>query len=199
MDAVAGPDYANDTDQLKAEVRRLHRLLREAEAEIERLEPLVDLDALVPAFNRRAFAREVDRTAAYCRRYSVTAALVHIDVQQLAVINDRYGQLIGDKVLQHVAGVLMQSTRKSDVIGRIDGDEFGVLLVRTDAACGRLVAERLRAEIANTPLKIEGHTIRISATAGVALVDGGASAETVMQLADQTMSSARQAMMSGSN
>ncbi len=199
MDATTKHVKTSESEKLKAEVRRLRRLLREAEAEIARLEPLVDLDPLVPLFNRRAFVRELGRVASYCKRYRATAVLLYLDLDDFKAINDRFGHAAGDAVLKHVAHVLAQSTRKSDLVGRLGGDEFGVLLVRTDCAHGRGVAERLKATIAAEPVRAAGCTIEISASVGMALVDGSDNDEQVIQLADQSMYKARQAMMSGSN
>lgn len=187
MEAIAGPVEQDDVEKLKAEVWRLRRLLREAETEIARLKPLVDLDTLVPLFNRRAFSRELGRVAAYCKRYQTTAVLLYLDLDGFKSVNDSFGHAAGDAVLQHVAHLLIQGTRKSDLLGRLGGDEFGVLLVRTDAANGQAVADRLTAKIAETAVAFNGQTIPVTASAGLALVNGADEEGELLKLADEAM------------
>lgn len=187
MDAVAGPVYQSDTEKLKAEVKRLRRLLRESQAEIARLEPLVDLDPLLPMFNRRAFTREVGRVVSYCRRYGATAVLLYVDLDGFKSVNDRYGHAAGDAVLKHVAKLLIQSTRKSDIVGRLGGDEFGVLLLRTDLAKGNVVADRIADAIANAAISCATGNISVTFSAGLALVDGSQDADQVIGIADEAM------------
>ena len=187
MDAVAGPTYKTDDEKFKAKIARLRRLLREAEAEIARLAPLVDLDPLVSLFNSRAFARELARVVSYCQRYSTSATLLYVDLDEFKSVNDRFGHAAGDAVLKHVAHLLIQHTRRSDILGRLGGDEFGVVLVRTDIAAGQLVAERIRAAIAQAAIRFGGTEVSISASIGVALADGSTEPDRVIRLADEAM------------
>ena len=187
MDAVSGPVYQSDTDKLKAEVKRLRRLLHEAQTEIARLEPLVDLDPLLPVFNRRAFARELGRVVSYCERYDATAVLLYLDLDGFKSINDRFGHAAGDAVLKHVAQLLIANTRKSDILGRLGGDEFGVLLIRTDVAGGNLVADRIAGALANTAISFGSVLIPVTFSAGLAVVDGSQGADEVIAAADEAM------------
>ncbi|NNE21127.1 MAG: GGDEF domain-containing protein [Rhizobiales bacterium] len=192
MNATAKSLQQTETDKLKKDIRRLRRLLREAETEIARLEPLVDLDPLVPLFNRRAFTRELDRVVSYCKRYGTTAVLVYFDLDGFKSVNDRFGHAAGDVVLKHVAHIVAQSIRKSDIAGRLGGDEFGVLLVRTDAARASVAVERINGAIAETPVEIAGHEIAVTASTGLALVDGSDDAASIIRHADEAMYAARQ-------
>ncbi len=191
MDAIAGPVLKSDTEKLKSEIVRLRRLLREAQAEIARLEPLVDLDPLVPLFNRRAFARELERVGSYCKRYNTSATLLYLDLDGCKSINDRFGHAAGDLVLKYVAHLLVQTTRKSDVVGRLGGDEFAVLLVRTDLTGGRIAAERIEKAIAEGKISFGDKRVCIAASFGLALVDGTENAEQLIQKADQAMYESR--------
>lgn len=192
MDSIARKLRQSEADKLKGDVRRLRRLLREAEAEIARLEPLVDLDPLVPLFNRRAFTRELGRVISYCKRYGTTAVLVYFDLDQFKSVNDSYGHAAGDAVLKHVAHLLAECIRKSDIVGRLGGDEFGVLLVRTDVAVASGVVERIKSTIAETPVMLAGRPHSVSASAGLALVDGAEDAARVIRIADEAMYESRQ-------
>ncbi|MDH3741203.1 MAG: GGDEF domain-containing protein [Hyphomicrobiales bacterium] len=192
MNVTAKLLQQTETDKLKNDIRRLCRLLREAETEIARLEPLVDLDPLVPLFNRRAFTRELDRVVSYCKRYGTTAVLVYFDLDGFKSVNDRFGHAAGDVVLKQITDLLAQSIRKSDIAGRLGGDEFGVLLVRTDAALASVVVNRINSAIAETPVMVQGQQIEVTASSGLALVDGSDDAASVIRHADEAMYAARQ-------
>src|SRR5207237_1172649 len=109
-------------------VRRLKAELAAAQARIAELTALAERDVLLDIFNRRGFARELHRSIAFIKRYDATGALIVLDVDHLKPINDTFGHAAGDEVLKAVAGVLSEVVRSSDVIGRLGGDEFGVLL-----------------------------------------------------------------------
>lgn len=191
MDSIANNLQQTEAEKLKGDVRRLRRLLREAEAEIARLEPLVDLDPLVPLFNRRAFTRELGRIASYCKRYGTTAVLVYFDVDGFKLVNDSFGHAAGDAVLKQVAHLLAECIRKSDIVGRLGGDEFGVLLVRTDLTVASGVVERVKSTISETPVMLAGRPLSVSMSAGLALVDGTEDAASVIKIADEAMYASR--------
>src|SRR5687767_9429642 len=117
-----------DAASLAVEVERLRTQLAAAQARIAELEAKADTDALLDIPNRRGFERELRRSLAYVRRYSASAALIYLDLDQFKPVNDRHGHAAGDRVLQAVAVALRRSVRESDVVARLGGDEFGVLL-----------------------------------------------------------------------
>ena len=129
-----------ELDDLRTEVRRLKARLVEAEA-------AADQDPLTSAKNRRAFIRELKRASALRQRYGAPASLVYFDIDDFKQVNDRYGHAAGDAALQAVADRLSAHVRESDVVGRMGGDEFAVLLVQADRASRTLavapVADRL--------------------------------------------------------
>ena len=114
--------------RLAAEVDRLQAELTAARVKVTELEARADVDPLLDILNRRGFERELRRSLAYVRRYGTAAALVYLDLDQFKPINDRYGHAAGDRVLKAVVETLQRSVRESDVVGRLGGDEFGVLL-----------------------------------------------------------------------
>jgi len=122
--------------QLMAEVDSLRRELEQIRARIEYLERLADQDSLAPVANRRAFVRELTRIMAVSARYDVPASVVYFDVNGLKEINDTHGHAAGDAILMRVADVLIENLRESDVVGRLGGDGFAVILAQGDEAAG---------------------------------------------------------------
>ena len=115
----------------------------------QKLEVLSTIDALTGLNNRRAFEDSLAQELALVDRRSTPLSLVIVDVDHFKIINDTYGHATGDKVLQAIAALLTQSARAIDVVARIGGEEFAVILPNTDAASASVVAERMRAAVAN--------------------------------------------------
>src|SRR5438128_496589 len=126
------PELRDAVTKLAGERDRLREELARARARIASLERLADEDSLTPVANRRAFVRQLRRMIALTHRYGVPAAIVYFDVNQMKEINDRHGHPAGDAALRHLAEVLRDNIRSSDIVGRLGGDEFGVLLAHTD-------------------------------------------------------------------
>jgi len=177
--------------EAQEEIERLRGELAAARAKILELEKVVDQDPLVPLLNRRAFERELDRAISFCRRYDAEACLVFIDLRHFKQINDTYGHAVGDAALIHVAELLRNSVRLSDTIGRLGGDEFGVILMQTDLDAGRMGAARLVSILEQNPLAVAGETIAIHASAGVAQVHDAIKADAVIVTADHAMYDSR--------
>ncbi len=156
--------------RLAAEVARLNAELEASRAHISELEARVDVDPLTETLNRRGFERELKRSLAYVKRYRVSAALVYLDLDQFKPVNDRYGHAAGDAVLKAVAATFVRHVRASDVVARIGGDEFVVLLWTVDAAAAASNAAALDAAIDAAPVRWKSSTLAVGASAGVALL-----------------------------
>jgi len=172
---------------LMGEVEQLRRQLDEAKSRIGYLERLADEDALMPIANRRAFIRELSRMMAFAERYDSAASVVYFDLNGLKKINDTHGHAAGDAALQHVARVLVESVRTSDVVGRLGGDEFGVLLVQTDHETAIRKAAQLAEAIAARPLLWQGIEIPLSAAYGTHSFRGTENASEAIEAADKEM------------
>ena len=118
----------SDAMRLAAEVERLERELAVARSQMAALEARADIDPLTDLPNRRAFERELVRSLAYVKRHGTDATLLYVDLDDFKRVNDRHGHSAGDAVLRAVASVLGRHVRASDVVARIGGDEFAVLL-----------------------------------------------------------------------
>jgi diguanylate cyclase (GGDEF)-like protein len=172
---------------LLGEVDRLRRDIEEARNRIAYLERLADEDTLMPIANRRAFVRELSRMMAFAQRYGTPASVVYFDVDGLKLINDQYGHAAGDAALLHIAQTLIDSVRNSDIVGRLGGDEFGVLLVQTDEATALRKAASLAVAITERPLLWQGSEIALSASYGTHSFHGTEDAGAALDAADRAM------------
>ena len=119
-------------------------LLSELRARLSLMEDLANLDPLTGVANRRAFYRAANLEKARCQRYGSSFTIAYIDIDNFKKINDRFGHNAGDSLLMGVAASLRDKTRFTDVVARIGGDEFVVLLTETNAGQARLAIEKIR-------------------------------------------------------
>jgi diguanylate cyclase (GGDEF)-like protein len=135
---------------------------------VAELEAHADSDALTGVMNRRGFERELKRAASYVQRYGGNAALVYLDLDGFKPVNDRYGHAAGDAVLTAVAATLVASVRASDLVARIGGDEFAVLLWNLSPQDARNKSQALERAVAETTVRWGARRLAVGATAGVA-------------------------------
>ena len=165
----------------------LRASLAEMRGRLEDLERIADTDTLTPLPNRRRFERELDRAVSQCARHGTPAAVLYIDLNGLKRVNDRHGHLAGDAALIHVARLLQNLIRTSDIVARIGGDEFGLILDHLDHNSAIETAERISRCIGSSPLELGGAQVTLQAAIGVATILPGDSAQDVMQRADRNM------------
>jgi len=154
--------------RLAAEVARLEAELAAMRARMTELEAHAESDALTGVMNRRGFERELKRAAAHVQRYGGNAALVYLDLDGFKPVNDRYGHAAGDAVLTAVAATLAASVRASDLVARIGGDEFAVLLWNLSPQDARNKSQALERAVAETTVRWGTRRLAVGATAGVA-------------------------------
>lgn len=158
-----------------------------------RIQRLTRHDPLTDVLNRRAFGEALEQAHALLQRGQPYALLL-LDLDHFKALNDRLGHAAGDAALKQVADRLGQTLRGSDVLGRLGGEEFALLLPLTEAGGATLVAERLRQRIADQPLLWQGQAQALSVSIGIAcarLADPGADA--VLERADRAMYAAKAA------
>jgi diguanylate cyclase (GGDEF)-like protein/PAS domain S-box-containing protein len=112
----------------------------------EEFKKLATIDPLTKLFNRRYFTEQADKEFIRAQRYKLSMALISIDIDHFKSINDKYGHPAGDKVLVAVSKQLQDSLRQTDILARIGGEEFSILLPETTAESAIVFAERLRAD-----------------------------------------------------
>ena len=179
---------------LMEEVDNLRKQLTKATARLADLERLADQDTLVPLPNRRAFVRELSRVASYSQRYKAPASLIYFDVNGFKSINDRYGHAAGDAALLRVAQSLVENVRESDIVGRIGGDEFGVILVQVESDRAIEKAASLATAISSRPVMWEGQPLQVSAAYGVYALGGGEDPSEALAAADKAMYAHKQTL-----
>lgn len=168
-------------------IRRLKGELARAQRRIEDLTASAERDFLLDIANRRGFARELDRSLAYIKRYHATGALILLDVDRLKPINDAFGHAAGDQVLKAVAGALIKQVRSSDVVGRLGGDEFGILLWNLGDIDAHGKAIALERAVDALSFSFDGTAVQAGASAGVAILDLHMDAQSALEAADRAM------------
>ncbi len=181
------PKVRDAIELLMHEVQRMRQELEQAEKRVAYLEKLADEDSLVPVANRRAFVRELSRMAAYSERYSSVSSVLYFDIDGFKEINDQYGHAAGDAALQHIAEIFMLNVRESDVVGRLGGDEFGVILAQSDAAAAAEKAAILAQAIETTPFVWENKGLKVGVSYGAYTFSGKENAGEALQRADHAM------------
>jgi diguanylate cyclase (GGDEF)-like protein len=168
-------------------IAKLKAELAQTRARLAEVELLADRDPLAPVLNRRAFLRELHRTIAYCQRYGAEASLVFFDLDGFKGVNDTFGHAAGDAALKVVAATLAGHVRESDVVGRLGGDEFGVILAQANREAAEIKAAALVEQIEQAALIIDGRSIRLGASFGVRAFERGLEAAQMMAEADAAM------------
>jgi diguanylate cyclase (GGDEF)-like protein len=161
---VKEPD---DEGLLRLEVQRLQAALAEANGRIAELEARADVDALLDILNRRGFERELARATALVGRYGTPAALMFIDLDGFKPINDRHGHAAGDRLLKQVAAELTAHVRASDIVGRLGGDEFRVIMWHVAPALAAAKAIELETLVERVKVAHGGAELSVGASAGI--------------------------------
>lgn len=157
------------------------------------LRHLADTDELTGLWNRRRFNAEVARERDRLVRSGRPVTLINIDIDRFKRINDRHGHPVGDDVLRGVARTLDENLRTTDVLARIGGEEFAVVLPDTDGEAAMVVAEKLRATVARTDYATEAGPMRVTVSIGGAELAPQQAAEATVQAADQALYRAKAA------
>jgi diguanylate cyclase (GGDEF)-like protein len=177
-----------------AEIARLARELAAARARIAELEASADIDPMLDLFNRRGFERELQRALAYLRRYGTGAALVYLDLDAFKPVNDRHGHAAGDLVLQGVAAALRRTVRESDTVGRLGGDEFGVLLWNISEIQAAAKARELELAVATLVVMHGGVPLSVGISAGFTMLSAADTPAETISRADLAMYARKRAV-----
>jgi diguanylate cyclase (GGDEF)-like protein len=180
------PKVRQALQQLMAEVYSLRQELEEARQRVGFLEQLADQDTLAPVLNRRAFVRELSRMAAFEERYGSAGSVLYFDVNGMKDINDSHGHGAGDAALKAVSEVLLRDTRASDSVGRLGGDEFGVILAQTPLDKALEKAASLATAVADEEVVWEGKPLRVTVAYGAHSLSG-VEADAALNAADRAM------------
>ncbi len=169
--------------------------LAKAEKTEGELRYLADHDSLTGLLNRRRFRAELDQYVSFNARYGGLGAVMIIDIDGLKEVNDRLGHQLGDTLIRAVAAVLRERVRATDIVARLSGDEFAVLMPQADTAGALQLGEDLRAQVAEgvpTDTEQAAGTISVGITMFGGKAEAEAGAEAVLVAADQAMYRAKQ-------
>jgi diguanylate cyclase (GGDEF)-like protein len=162
--------------------------LEEAQKTETELRYLADHDPLTALLNRRAFRTRLDTYVNFAARYGGRGAAMVIDVDGLKAVNDRLGHQQGDNLIRRIAATLRERVRATDIVARLSGDEFAVLMPQSDVDGALQLGEDLRVQVADGfagDPELAGATISVGVTMFGAELDGGA--EAVLAAADEAM------------
>ena len=172
---------------LLEEVSNLRQELEQSKQRMSQLEKLADEDTLVPIANRRSFVRELSRMLSYAQRYGGAISVLYFDIDDMKSINDTHGHAAGDAAIAHVAEQLTSSIRESDVVGRLGGDEFGIILANAPESEAVQKAEHMGRTISSTPFEWKGKEITVAISSGAYALKGEEDASAMLDNADQAM------------
>lgn len=149
-------------------------------------------DSLTGIHNRYYFDNELSKLAKSAARTNTSHSLLYLDLDHFKIINDSQGHYYGDIVLKEIALLLSERTRASDVLCRIGGDEFAMLLTNTSQEAAKIAAQNICDVIADATFKFGKRVYKISCSIGIAVIDGGSSSsEAFLQQADIAMFAAK--------
>lgn len=188
LGAVFVLDTAPRQDINPQQLQALYALSRITVDAIE-LRSLAMYDSLTDILSQGAFRqaaqREFERASAAAGR---SQSVIVTDIDHFKRINDTWGHAAGDHVLRHFADLLRTASRQTDIVGRVGGEEFAVILPDCDAEGAAIVAEDVRAALAGSPIMIRGEKVTVTASFGVAqMLPGDRSLEGAMARADAAL------------
>jgi diguanylate cyclase (GGDEF)-like protein/PAS domain S-box-containing protein len=164
---------------------------RKIEQELERL---ATTDPLTGLANRRQFFHQAGEIFTRARHYPYRLSILMLDLDHFKEVNDNFGHATGDAALREVARRLRENIRPTDILGRYGGEEFTVVLPRTDLAEARQIASRLCEAIADKPIMVDAVNVRVTVSMGVAGLDENVtSLDELLTRADQSLYAAKEA------
>ncbi|MDD0809113.1 diguanylate cyclase [Curvibacter sp. RS43] len=175
----------------QAELEKANSELQVKQRELERL---TRVDGLTGLLNRVTFVDLTRGELARARRQGTATTLLVLDLDHFKRVNDSWGHPAGDAVLRHVAALCMGTVRSTDLVGRLGGEEFIVLLPATQAEAGRKLAEKLRQRLEQSPVRVQNEVIHITASIGLSAAgpqDKNADFDSLYQSADQALYQAK--------
>jgi len=174
-----------ESERLKAEIAR--RVALEVDLRVQ-----ASTDALTGLINRRAFMDRFTHELARSQRHGPSPTLLMLDIDHFKKINDKFGHPAGDAVLAHLAQLLKSSVRNVDIVGRIGGEEFAVVLVETNAQMAAPVIERLLERLRKTTVPLADATqLKFTASIGSTEILWADTIDTAIQRADEALYTAK--------
>jgi diguanylate cyclase (GGDEF)-like protein len=157
----------------------------------QELERQATIDSLTGISNRRTLGEQATRAIAVAHRHKRSLALLLVDADHFKRVNDVYGHEVGDEALQLIAATMQCELRSEDLLGRLGGEEFVIVLPEADEAAARKGAERLRQAVEVTEFSAQHRRIPLRVSIGIAVIDDNDDFASILRRADQAMYTAK--------
>ncbi len=181
------PNIKAAFDSLMEEVKALRSERVRLRTALKKAESLADSDPLSGVFNARAFLREMGRVMSFSQRYEFSSSVLFFDLNGFKAINDNYGHAAGDAIISAFAKTLAANIRESDIVGRVGGDEFAILLAKATEDEAHFKASQLVSAIDKIRVPWGNVTLTIGATIGVYEVQPKDTPQNALKFADEHM------------
>nr|WP_321267869.1 bacteriohemerythrin [uncultured Sulfurimonas sp.] len=156
------------------------------------LEEMAFIDPLTGTINRRKFEELSQKELERSTRYKSDLSFLMLDIDHFKNINDTYGHAVGDEVLKHFASICLNMVRNIDIVARVGGEEFIVMLPETASKGAFIFAERFRKEIFDSTVIIEDDKINYTVSIGISMLNDDQSVNTILQRADKALYKAKE-------
>lgn len=153
--------------QVSNRTKELQLSLQETETLKSKYQALSVIDDLTQIYNRRYFFTEVPSALARALRYRQSLSLMFVDLDHFKTINDTYGHEVGDKVLRDVASILARQSRKGDILARMGGEEFALVVPNSDINGIQLLATRIKESLSCSSWEHEGRSFGVTLSIGI--------------------------------
>jgi diguanylate cyclase (GGDEF)-like protein len=156
------------------------------------LERLATTDPLTGLYNRRHFLGSLDAEWSRFQRYYRSVSVLMLDIDHFKSVNDRYGHGVGDEAIKAVAAACISGKRKSDLVGRLGGEEFAILLPETSLSRAKIVAEKIRKRV--MAIRLSAHQVQFGVTVSIGVAEahvGMSGIDALMSAADSALYKAK--------
>jgi diguanylate cyclase len=184
-------ELTQQLSDMQLKLDEMEKLAEAAQHAIEEQRKKAMHDALTGLPNRESYQQRLEQEVQRIKRYGGKLSLMVCDVDLFKRINDNYGHLAGDKVLKIIAKSLQRNLRDSDFIARFGGEEFVALMPQTSTSEAKIVAEKLRKKIEESPFNFKKEPVQITVSFGISEFAQGESADEVFSRADKALYEAK--------
>lgn len=178
---------------LREQVESANHHIARLQRELDETSEMVRHDPLTGVLNRKGLDEALVREISRARRRSATLCVAVVDVDNFKQLNDTFGHRVGDEALRHLADVMRESLRPQDLVGRLGGEEFLILLPDTDAEHSMAIVSRLQRELTKRFFLAENQRLLITFSAGVACLGEDEPPQEATDRADKAMYAAKKA------
>jgi diguanylate cyclase len=197
MQTFSSEEYYRETElteqlrHMQLKLDDMEKLAESAQYAIEEQRKKAMHDSLTGMPNREAYQQRLEQEVKRIERYGGKLSLMVCDVDLFKRINDAYGHLAGDKVLKIIANSLQKNLRSTDFIARFGGEEFVALMPETSTSEAKIVAEKMRIKIEESPFNFKKEPVQITVSFGISEFAEGESADEVFSRADKALYEAK--------